>query len=474
MEDNDGPRKKRRANRPGFNSYLKVLLDDRTMDTLHRMALEIQSRLIQGSKAEEREGGEIGKQPAQDSSRSPDQKDSKKTLRFKPRSRQSLHMTLFFGGETICELPPNELSEWHRRLSRRLAQSGFCLNDHNPKEIDVFGNYSLRVDGLKVFPPQRNNLIVATLELAPLWHLLHDDIRKIAQDESCSEALAEVTAYSKNKWIAHVTLGNVNGGPKSKINSLHTLLGEVFEKHAPSEIIEAGSDPVGIAMGGPMPDQVDLDWEYRYLAATAEGANKQLNSGQDQTKAADSRPNDNVSERCLGALTPSSAYADAFMKAMTYQYDPGARPDGFISLCVAENKLSIDLLTSKLTGTQTARAAFSHPEVYCYNTFSGLPSARQAAATFIAKRFLYRDDPSISKDQALSSIDPSHIGIGSGAAGILHTLFYLLGNNGDCCLIPAPYYAAFENQMSVRDLKPRLSSVSSTVTRLTFDACFRS
>ena len=28
-------------------------------------------------------------------------------------------------------------------------------------------------------------------------------------------------------------------------------------------------------------------------------------------------------------------------------------------------------------------------------------------------------------------------------------LFYLLGDEGDACLIPAPYYAAFENDMRI-------------------------
>ena len=31
----------------------------------------------------------------------------------------------------------------------------------------------------------------------------------------------------------------------------------------------------------------------------------------------------------------------------------------------------------------------------------------------------------------------------------LSGLFYLLGDEGDACLIPAPYYAAFENDMRI-------------------------
>jgi len=40
--------------------------------------------------------------------------------------------------------------------------------------------------------------------------------------------------------------------------------------------------------------------------------------------------------------------------------------------------------------------------------------------------------------------------INQGAASILNCLFFLLGEaTGDACLIPAPYYAAFENDMNL-------------------------
>lgn len=37
----------------------------------------------------------------------------------------------------------------------------------------------------------------------------------------------------------------------------------------------------------------------------------------------------------------------------------------------------------------------------------------------------------------------------SGTAALLNHLFYLLGEQGDACLIPAPYYAAFEKDMNL-------------------------
>lgn len=167
-----------------------------------------------------------------------------------------------------------------------------------------------------------------------------------------------------------------------------------------------------------------------------------------------------VSRRCMKALAPSTPYLTSFLEGLQYPCDVQLRPDGYIPLCVAENKLVMDVLSERLLQTSTtASAAFSDPTVYSYNSFLGLPVARQAAAYFLAKRFLHTsttdtDDEQqqpqgVTLVQALQSIHPSHIGIGSGAAGILNNLFYLLGDEGDACLIPAPYYAAFENDMSV-------------------------
>ena len=157
-----------------------------------------------------------------------------------------------------------------------------------------------------------------------------------------------------------------------------------------------------------------------------------------------------VSHRCMRALAPSTPYLMSFLRGLEYPCDPTQRPDGFIAFCMAENKLAIDVLSERLQHPSTTAAAFGDPIVYCYNSFLGLPVARQAAAYFLAKRFLLTDQQhDVTVEQALQKVKPMHIGIGSGAVALLNGLFYLLGDEGDCCLIPAPYYAAFESDMSV-------------------------
>ena len=264
-----------RKNRPGFNSYLKVMLDEKTMGILHEMAVQVKNQ-IQESTDEQGKEEEVEKTMEQDTLESPKQdgktSKKKKVLRFKPRSRASLHMTLFFGGETICELPQNELLDWHGRVSERLEKSGFHLEDSDSNSTESTGGYSFKLVGLKVFPPQRNNLIVGILEPAPEWHVLHNDICDLAKDESRSTALAEITKRSKGKWISHITLGNLYGGTKAQAKSLDSLLEDVFQSTLPSSDNDHRSNnngcflawTSGIAMGGPVPKQVELDWDFQY------------------------------------------------------------------------------------------------------------------------------------------------------------------------------------------------------------------
>jgi len=154
-----------------------------------------------------------------------------------------------------------------------------------------------------------------------------------------------------------------------------------------------------------------------------------------------------------------------FFRGLEYTCTPQSL-DGFVLMCTAENKLVIDMLSERLQNPSTTISAFSDPIVYCYNSFLGLPVTRQSVSYFLAKRFLHARSSTTSNsnqlqgsperhltgagfslEKALQSINPAHVGIGSGAAGILNGLFYLLGDEGDACLIPAPYYAAFENDM---------------------------
>jgi hypothetical protein len=155
-----------------------------------------------------------------------------------------------------------------------------------------------------------------------------------------------------------------------------------------------------------------------------------------------------VGARGHAALTPSIPYLSQFLSCLQNQCDPLDNPMGYIPLCVAENRLVLDMLAERFMQPGTSTAIFSDSHVYCYNSFLGMPVAREAAAYFLARRFLYPNSHNLQPDQALAAVRPQHVALGAGAAAILNTVFYLLGDEGDACLIPRPFYAAFETDLT--------------------------
>lgn len=157
----------------------------------------------------------------------------------------------------------------------------------------------------------------------------------------------------------------------------------------------------------------------------------------------------NVGTRGYAALSPPIPYLKSFFKCLDDPCDPTSNPSGYIGLCVAENKLVTEMIAARFLQPGTVATAFSDSSVYYYNSFLGLSPARQAVAYFLAKRFLFPNVPNLTPEQALQHISFGHVALGSGCAALLNYIFFILGEENDAVLIPAPYYAAFENDMNV-------------------------
>lgn len=335
-QQRDVAKKRRRPQ----NSYLKVVLDDDTMDRLHGFAVKLQKDIeskLQNDvliTSNDDEGTESESVKLQNDKQSTLQKDTlitsndnegtksetpttRKGLKFRSRSRTSLHLTLFFGGEVLCALPPTELIDWHAKVKTRLEQSNFVLKSDtveqcNPESSDAEPTtdtclehssfivnsdcveqsdgerieaeptepqvpeeceqeeYWFRLTGLSLFPPRRNYLIVALLEASPSWHALHDEIRNVALNGD-SESLRSMTKRSKREWMPHITLGNVYGGKKADLVAVQAMLQKFpLNHHEEDDTPEAEHSkavvdrivPTRISMGGPVPGQVELDWNF--------------------------------------------------------------------------------------------------------------------------------------------------------------------------------------------------------------------
>lgn len=191
----------------------------------------------------------------------------------------------------------------------------------------------------------------------------------------------------------------------------------------------------------------------------------------------------NVSSRCLKASQSSPLpYLASFFKAISNPCHPDTNRDGYISLCVAENQCIISELSKKLTQPKFAKVGFGDQMNFCYNDSRGLEHVREAVAKFITKRFINpsslipsrirtldgSEHKSESGDMIISSSDikrnlyhrlkdipdsltakAEQIVIGSGASAILNLLFHFIAEENEVVLIPAPYYAAFEYDMSI-------------------------
>ena len=131
------------------------------------------------------------------------------------------------------------------------------------------------------------------------------------------------------------------------------------------------------------------------------------------------------------------AYMQGFLEALKNPCEPMANPEGYIALCVAENTLVTEKMASRLMQPSLCITAFSNSTVYNYNSFLGLPVAREAVANFLSKFF--------APDKIISG---ENVVLGSGAGGLLNHLFFALADSNDAVLIPAPYYAKFDNDMS--------------------------
>lgn len=170
-------------------------------------------------------------------------------------------------------------------------------------------------------------------------------------------------------------------------------------------------------------------------------------------------------------------------------------PTGYIILCIAENKLVTDMFIEHINQTGTLACAFNECSGYHYNSMLGLSKCRDAISYFLYKYFYkngYDNDNCISNplenynkdsemdvfidhntsiENALQYINPNNICISCGSSPILNNIFCLLGNDNDCCLIPAPYYTAFENDMNIiAGIKPYpMDNISNVTTGPSID-----
>lgn len=116
------------------------------------------------------------------------------------------------------------------------------------------------------------------------------------------------------------------------------------------------------------------------------------------------------------------------------RWHPDDRPEGYVALCIAENKLVSDLLLPRL-----ASAVEPPPSVLGYDAMVGAREFRAHLAAFLERAFLGR------------RFAPEQIAVQAGAGTVLESVFYALADPGDAVLVPTPSYAGFWTDLETRD-----------------------
>jgi 2'-5' RNA ligase len=271
----------RPRNRPGFNSYLKVDMPDKVLQNLRQIVQTVASNYDDAAES-------IQQQAPTDEATSTTMMiaANKRPFRIKPRALESLHMTLFFGGETLGQIGTGQLEDLHQKCTSVIRGSGFIATsaanssgpttggpmvDDSSSTAAAYGRMPCHPDNdfwftikeVRVFPPGRSNLIVAILEAAPAWHTLHNVLREAARAVE-SDEIRTVLNYSHETWVAHITLANIISPKGPTKRTLQRLQQKLYNAQLALPDDQRRVFAKGISMGGPLPTQVDLNWDFPF------------------------------------------------------------------------------------------------------------------------------------------------------------------------------------------------------------------
>ncbi|KAK4531023.1 hypothetical protein CCYA_CCYA06G1880 [Cyanidiococcus yangmingshanensis] len=131
------------------------------------------------------------------------------------------------------------------------------------------------------------------------------------------------------------------------------------------------------------------------------------------------------------------------MTAKQYAYDECLRPDGYISLLVAENALSAAPVLAQF---QRERSDVLPSALHLqYDYMFGESRFREAISLLFRKHIF-----AASNGGPASAADPDLYLCAVGASAVLDLIFCALCDESDAVLIPAPYYPGFDFDLTCR------------------------
>jgi len=134
------------------------------------------------------------------------------------------------------------------------------------------------------------------------------------------------------------------------------------------------------------------------------------------------------------AVPPVPEYIDAHFAHSRDSWHATDNTDGYIGLCIAENRLVWDILEPRIAQCRNLRA-----DSLGYDAMIGSHRFRETLAKFMGRAFLGRE------------VAPEHLAVLNGAGSVLELLFYILCDPGDGVLVPTPSYTGFWSDLETRD-----------------------
>jgi 1-aminocyclopropane-1-carboxylate synthase len=204
-----------------------------------------------------------------------------------------------------------------------------------------------------------------------------------------------------------------------------------------------------------------------------------------------------LSRRGARCTAPALSYLDAVVSSLPDRFDGARNPDGFICLAVAENVLTYEaLLRPKLAVALGAladgRAGTGGGVTPLYDDMRGHGSVRRAVCALLDEVLLgvapaapvpaavpapapalaaapppapalapapAPPAPTLAPSAAPMQtpvpaptyrFSPGNLSLGAGSGALLDLLAWLLCDDGDACIVPAPYYPAFDWDLTIR------------------------
>ena len=171
------------------NSYLALNLTPETRELLSGLSRHIEAEASRSSPALPTEGCDgasfsVGTGTTSSS--------------FDAMHPDQLHMTFFFAGEQLHALKADALVKWHGDCTSEVANKGQKMDLNT---VNGVSHLHIRFRDLVLFPPGKNNLIVAVFDAPPELHALQASITQMAASSGIRSTC--------EPWLPHVTLGKI-------------------------------------------------------------------------------------------------------------------------------------------------------------------------------------------------------------------------------------------------------------------------